>query len=166
MASESNITTFAFCSDAYFTTKRGVRRRRQPTVGWQFLCEWRDGTSSWSTLKILKESNPVDVAEYATATGLQDEPAFAWWVPFTLKKRDRIVSGLNTRVRRKGRKFGIKIPTSVKEARDFDEENGNSLWMDALNKEMFEVGVAFKILDDEEHILTSWVLQIQWASHL
>ena len=62
------------------------------------------------------------------------------------------MSGLNTRVRRKGRKFGIKIPTSVKEARDFDEENGNSLWMDALNKEMFEVGVAFKILDDEEHI--------------
>ena len=96
--------------DAYFTTKRGVRRRRQTTVGWQFLCEWRDGSSSWATLKVLKESNPVDIAEYVTAIGIQDEPAFAWWVPFTLKKRDRIVAGLNTRVRRKGRKFGNQNP--------------------------------------------------------
>ena len=32
--------------DGYFTTKRGVRRRCQTTVGWTFLCEWRDGTSS------------------------------------------------------------------------------------------------------------------------
>ena len=63
--------------DGYFTTKRGVRRRRQTTVGWTFLCEWRDGTSSWVTLKVLKESTPIEVAEYATAIQIQDDPAFA-----------------------------------------------------------------------------------------
>ena len=99
---------------------------------------------------MLKELNPVDIDEYVTAIGLQDKPAFAWWVPFTLKKRGRIVAGLDSRVRMKGCKFGIKIPTSVTEAREFDEKNGNSLWMDALNKEMSEVGVAFKILDEKE----------------
>jgi hypothetical protein len=37
-------------------------------------------------LKELKESNPVQVAEYVTAKGLASEPAFSWWVPYTLKK--------------------------------------------------------------------------------
>ena len=82
--------------DGFFTTNRGVRRRRQTTAGWRFLVEWKDGTSSWCTLKVLKESNPIEVAECATAVGIQDEPAFAWWVPFTLRKRDRIVSAINT----------------------------------------------------------------------
>ena len=87
-------------ADAYFTTKRGAKRRRHTTAGWKFLCQWRDGTSSWASLKVLKESNPIEVAEYVTACGIADEPAFTWWVPFTLKKRDRIVAAVNTRVRR------------------------------------------------------------------
>ena len=28
--------------DAYITTKRGVRKLRQTTIGWRFLCEWKD----------------------------------------------------------------------------------------------------------------------------
>ena len=137
-------------SDAYITTKRGVRKPRQTTIGWRFLCEWKDGASSWVALKSLKESNPVDIAEYVTAIGLDDEPAFKWWVPYTLKKRDTIVAAINTRVRKKTHKFGIRVPTSVAEAKAIDDENGNTLWQDALAKEMFEVGVAFKILDDHE----------------
>jgi len=136
--------------DGYFTTKRGVKRRRHTTAGWEFLVEWKDGTSSWCPLKVLKESNPIEIAEYATAVGIQDEPAFAWWVPFTLRKRDRIISAVNSRVRRKNKKFGIEVPTTVAEAKVLDEKNGNTLWMDALRKEMYNVGVAFKILDDNE----------------
>ena len=56
-------------SDAYITTNRGARRQRQFTVGWRFFCEWVDGTSSWASLKVLKESNPIEVAEYAVASG-------------------------------------------------------------------------------------------------
>ena len=138
--------------DAYITTKRGVRKLRQTTVGWRFLCQWKDGSSSWASLKVLKESNPVEIAEYATALGLEDQPAFAWWVPFTLKKRDRIIAAVNTRVRKRDQKFGIKIPSSIKEAKAIDRENGNTLWMDAIDKEMYEVDVAFKILEDEESL--------------
>ena len=32
--------------EGFFTTKRGVRRRRQTTAGWRLLVEWKDGTSS------------------------------------------------------------------------------------------------------------------------
>ena len=33
-------------------------------------------------------------------------------------------------------KFGVKVPTTVEEAMMFDAENGNTLWQDAINKEM------------------------------
>ena len=45
----------------------------------------KDGSTSWEALKDLKESNPVEVAEYAVGAKIVSEPAFAWWVPFTLK---------------------------------------------------------------------------------
>ena len=84
-------------------------------------------SSAWVPRKILKESNPVEVAEYVTALDLEDQPAFAWWVPHTLKKRDRIVAGINSRVRKRNCKFGIKIPRNITEAKIFDDENGNTL---------------------------------------
>ena len=67
-----------------------------------------------------------------------------------MKKRDSIIAAINTRVRRKTHKFGLRVPSNVAEAKAIDDENGNTLWQDALAKEMFEVGVAFKILDDHE----------------
>ena len=32
--------------DAYVTTKRGFHNLRQTTIGWEFLMEWKDGSSS------------------------------------------------------------------------------------------------------------------------
>ena len=32
--------------------------------GWKLLVKWRDGQTSWIDLKDLKESNPIEVAEY------------------------------------------------------------------------------------------------------
>jgi len=139
-------------ANAYVTTKRGVRRLRQTTIGWRFHCNWKDGTSSWVSLKVLKESNPIEVAEYVTAMGLSDEPAFSWWVPYTLKKRDRIIAAVNTRVRKRNSKYGIQIPATMDEAKILDQQNGNTLWQDAIAKEMFQVGVAFKILGDDENL--------------
>jgi hypothetical protein len=76
-------------------------------------------------LKDLKESNPVEIAEYVQLHGLSDEPAFAWWVPYTLKKRDRIIASVNARVKKKTHKYGIRIPQIVAEAYEIDRENGN-----------------------------------------
>ena len=94
----------------------------------------------------------MEVAEYVTALELQDEPVFAWWVPYTLRKRDRVIAGLNTRVRKRTHKFGVQVPTSVDEAKELDRINGNTLWMDSLAKEMYNVGVAFKIFEEHEHV--------------
>ena len=47
-------------------------------------------------------------------------------------------------------KFGIKVPASVEEARLFDAESGNTLWQDAINKEMANSRIAFEVLGEGE----------------
>ena len=51
------------------------------------LVEWKDGSTDWIELKDLKESYSVELARYATDRDIAYEPAFAWWVPFVLKKQ-------------------------------------------------------------------------------
>ena len=72
--------------DRFLVTKRGQRRLRQTTVGWDLLVVWKDGSETWVPLKHLKESNPVEVTEFARARGTDNEPAFAWWMPHTLRQ--------------------------------------------------------------------------------
>jgi hypothetical protein len=56
---------------------------RRSTIGWQL----------WVNLVDLKESHPIEVAEYANIIGIDHEPAFNWWVPHILKKKtDHIIS--------------------------------------------------------------------------
>ena len=62
--------------------------------------KWKDGQSTWVPLKDLKESNPIDTVEFAMARGIADEAAFAWWVPYTLKKRDVIIGKVQARFRK------------------------------------------------------------------
>ena len=66
-------------------------------------------------------------------------------------KCDRIISAVNPRVQKATHKFGIKIPTSVAYCARIDKDNGNTLWMDAITKEMTAVSVAFTIIEDDEH---------------
>ena len=54
-------------ADKYIFSKTGKKRMRQTTQGWKFLVRWTNGTCQWIDLKILKESNPVQVAEYVTS---------------------------------------------------------------------------------------------------
>ena len=56
---------------------------RKSTCGYKFLILWKDGTETWIALKDMKESHPVELAEFAKSRGLASEPAFAWWVPYT-----------------------------------------------------------------------------------
>ena len=49
-------------------------------------------------------------------------------------------------------KFGIEVPSTVKEAYEIDKRNGNTLWADAIKKEMANVRTAFRIAEDGEQI--------------
>ncbi len=69
-----------------------------------------------------------------------------------MKKRDRIISLVQkrtTRYLKRTHKFGIEVPKTAKEALALDRKNGNTLWADAIAKEMLkEVCIAFNILPD------------------
>ena len=130
----------------------GIRKRRVTTKGWELLVKWSDDSESWLPLSLLKESNPIETAEYAFSRGLEEEPAFAWWVGRTLKRRDKIVSKLKSRKFKSNLKFGLKVPRSVEEAYQIDRENKNNYWDLAIKKELKNVIVAFQLLEDDEPI--------------
>jgi len=116
------------------------------------LCQWKDGSTGWERLADLKESYPIEIAEYAVSRNIDHEAAFAWWTPYVLKRRNRIIAAVNKRVTKKGFQFGIEVPTSVADAVRIDRKNGNTLWQDAIKTEMDTVSVAFRILEPDEEI--------------
>lgn len=128
------------------------RQLRKTTKGWQLCVEWKDGSTSWERLADLKESNPVEVADYAMAQGIDAEAAFAWWVPFTLKRRNKIIAAVSSCYHKRTHKFGIEIPKTYEDCIRIDRANGNTLWQDAIRKEMTKVQVAFRVLTDNKHL--------------
>jgi hypothetical protein len=57
-----------------------------------------------------------------------------------MRKRDVIVSAVKSRVKKKTHKYGVEMPSPgknvVQNAIDLDRQNGTTLWMDLLAKEM------------------------------
>jgi hypothetical protein len=114
-------------NDMYVVTRRGQKRIRKTTQGWKLLIKWANGSESWIALKDMKESHPVETTEFARARDIDAEPAFTWCVPYTLQKRDIILSKI-----------------------------GNSLWCDALALEMTRIGIAFEVLAEGKPAPPGW----------
>jgi hypothetical protein len=125
---------------------------RKTTKGWHLCVEWKYGTTSWELLVDLKESNHVEVAEYAATKSLLDTPSFIWWAPRVLKKRTRIIAAVINRYHKQTHKFGIEVPKSWDDCVRLDKYNDNTLWQNAVRKEMNNVRIAFKILNGEESV--------------
>ena len=130
--------------ESIIVTKSGQKRIRQSTRGWKMLVKFTDGSNQWVPLRILKETNPVEVAEFAVARQIHQGPAFRWWVPYVLRKKDAIISSITHKLRRVTHKYGIKIPRNTAEAKAFDAKSRNMLWWDSITKDMKNVRVAFE----------------------
>ena len=142
--------------DKYITTKSRQKRLWKTMKGWKLLIRWKDKSKAWINIANMKEAHPVETAEYARSRGISNEPAFAWWVPYNLRKRELILAAVKNRIRKMTHKYGIKIPRDVEHVHEIDARNGNTLWRDALKKEMYNVRVAFEILDEGAHAPHGW----------
>ena len=120
--------------DAFIMTKMGTKRRRETTKGWELLVRWKDSRTDWIALKDIKESYPVQVAEYAVSSRISEEPAFAWWASSVLKKRNRIIAKTKSKYWLRTHKFRIEIHKTVPQAQQIDAKSGNTLWWDAICK--------------------------------
>ena len=72
----------------------------------------------------------MQTAEFAVAQGIEDQPAFNWWIQHVLKKRDRMIASIRkplTRYLKRSHKFGIDFPKNLEEAYALDAKNDNTL---------------------------------------
>ena len=143
-------------AEARLSSKRKRGQLRRDVTGWDFLVEWKDGTTDWVKLKDLKQSNCIELAEYCFANKIHEEPGLSWWVKETLRQRDRIImslhvkyesliaaNGKNKKYFRTSHKMGIRLPKTVKEALEIDRVTGTDFWRRAIEKEMAAVTPAF-----------------------
>ncbi|MGH7974682.1 MAG: reverse transcriptase domain-containing protein, partial [bacterium] len=138
--------------DMWILSANGNKRKRTTIKGWTLTILWKDGSTTSEPLRNLKESNPVEVAEYAVANKIADGPAFAWWINDVIRKRDRIISKIRSRYWKRTHKFGIQVPRNVDEALQIDKETGTDLWYKAIQKEMKNVVPAFQFVEKNERV--------------
>jgi hypothetical protein len=72
-------------------------------------------------------------------------------VPFTIKKRDWILSKVKAPYFRKLQKFGIELPKTIKRAYEIDAETGTTFWHDVLQKEIGVILAAVKVLESDDN---------------
>ena len=76
-----------------------------------------------------------------------------------LKKRLRIIYLINNRnacYLNTTHKFRIEVTESVAQAYALDKNNGNTLWLDVISKEMKDVSPAFSKVDNREIVLIGY----------
>ena len=98
-------------------------------------------------LKYMKESIPIEVAEYAGANRIVEGPAFKWPVPHTIRKRNQIISKVKIKYWQTTHEFVISLPKTTKDALHIDKISGTDFWRKLINKEMSKVKIARKVND-------------------
>ena len=83
--------------DVFLKTGNQTTSIRKTTKGCKICVLWKDKSTTWHDLKDIKDSYPVEMAEYSVENMISHLPAFAWWVPHTLRKRDRIVAKIKSK---------------------------------------------------------------------
>lgn len=141
--------SFAVPASEAFVVHNNRTYPKRTTRGWKLCVLWNDGSTTWEKLKDLKESHPLQLAEFAVARQIAEEPAFSWWVDYVLKKRNKIIKAMAKRYFRVTQKYGIELPKTVEEALAIDRATGTTFWADAISKEMRAVAKAFQILESD-----------------
>ena len=120
------------------------------TCGWKLLVEWKDGNSTWVSLNDMKDSYPLETAEYSIMIKISTEPAFAWWVPHVLRKRSGIINKVKSKYWKQTHKYGIRLPHLVEEALRIDEETGTDYRRKVIEKEVKNVMPTFEFCNDDK----------------
>ncbi|CAJ1954236.1 unnamed protein product [Cylindrotheca closterium] len=145
-------------ADDGFVMVKNKKVPQRTTKGWYLCAQIHGDETEWIDLKTAKEAYPIQVAEYAVAHKLVSEPAFSWWVPYILKKRDRILKAVKRRaLTRNSEKFGLELPGTgpkgVRRAYVIDANTGSNHWGNAIENKVKTVLPAFlRILGPNEPV--------------
>ena len=85
-------------SKGTYETKRGLDKKIRTTRGSEFYVQWKDGSGDWVALKDLKDSYPIELADYVVNIQIDEEPTLALWVPYVIKKMKAIIKKVKTSI--------------------------------------------------------------------
>lgn len=63
------------------------------------------------------------IEEYAVTADIGNLPTFSWWIPYTMKKRSRILSKLKSKYWLRTHKYSCEIPKTIADANRIDTAN-------------------------------------------
>ena len=104
------------------------------------LVHWEDSSKTWEPLNLMAKDDPVTLAKYAKQNNLLDTPGwkFLHRIVRHAKQLQLMVNQAHLQSKKNTvqYKFGVRVPRNVKEAYKLDQENGNTLWHDAMTLEL------------------------------
>lgn len=141
------------------------------------LISWKGyEEDSWEPMEVIKKDDPATLAKYAYDNDLTDKTVWKWAKRYSknIKKLKRMVRNLRASKRSsRGIKyqFGVRVPRNIAEAYKLDQENGNSLWTEAIDREVkllrddfecFRVGEESEITEEYQKIPLLWTFAVKF----
>ena len=116
------------------------------------LVQWEDGSQTYEPLTIMIKDDPITCARYAVDNGLLETAG--WKSLKRIASREKIFKRMLQQSKLKSQrrgicyKFGVRVPRNYKEAIMLDQQNGDTLWKDAIDTEMDQVVHEYKTFKD------------------
>jgi len=124
----------------FWTFDEIIGHRKTKTRGYEMQVRWDTGEITWEPATSVKEDDPVTLAKYAHDAKLTEERGWKWTKRYTKNPKNfiRLAKIFKAQARNNGPKykFGIRVPRTVKEAMEIDRAEGNTLWKEAIDKEI------------------------------
>jgi hypothetical protein len=137
------------------------------TTTWWLEVLWDGDQITWERLAGMKSKDLSTVAQYAYDSQLSNQPEFGKWVNYDIKKKHCLIKQAMKRKRFNRYKYVVEIPRTMAEAIALDKNNGNTLWQDAVRKEMTNILVAFKVHPESQPIPSGYkVIGVQLGFHI
>jgi hypothetical protein len=95
--------------------KSGNKHPLHITKGWFICVAWKDGSSSWHSLANIKNSHPIQLADYAINNNIKYEP-ICMVGKNNHEKHNHFIKAAKRRLAKKTHKFHIGVPQTVEEA--------------------------------------------------
>jgi hypothetical protein len=120
-----------------------LSHRKNKLGKYEVLILWDNESESWEPLNVMAEDDPIMMTRYAKDNDLLEVPG---WKRFKRlasheKKFIRMLKSSVRAMKRTGTvyKFGVQVPRNFAEAMELDKQNGNTLWLDAIVKELKQI---------------------------
>ena len=123
---------------------------------WEVEVLWTTGEKTWEKVGAMRKDDPLTLARYARDNNLLGQEGWKWAEAYRanptrmIRIVHRILAAAKNRKKRGPKyKFGVRVPRTVAEAFGLDQANGNSLWAEAIQKEMNQLDEfkTFRVLE-------------------